>query len=386
MSEIKYQIEQIKSIDSEELASFSILYAPLLMPLSYQFYLLMSGILESHGRIKNARFFCETLHCTPLELSQAREELERFMLLRTYQSDDGKSLILQLLPIKRGFKFLNHEVLGRYYLMKMGSKAYQFAQLCFKDPTLSLEGYSNISKPFEAAKLDEWKVQEENEFQTYRIQNKADKGYFDMAKFLKKCSRLVFPNEQRNKKNLETIEEMGNYYRVSLEDMIELVGKATPSKTMEFSEIKFKELVRRKYLPLLPESDNEYEMKPVAFLKKKQNGVMPSSVDARLLEDLSNHFKLKDEVINIMIESILKNNENRLDRNYVEKIASVWLRNGVDSAEKAFEACQKKPKKSIKEKTQRKLPDWYKNENEAYEEASAEEIAEFKKMLEELEK
>ena len=387
MSEMKYQIEQIKSIDSEELASFAILYAPLMKPLSYQFYLLMSGILESHGRIKNARFFCETLHCTPLELTTAREELERFMLIRTYQSEDQKSLIIQLRPIKRGFKFLNHEVLGRYYLMKMGSKAYQFALLCFKDPALSLEGYEDISKPFQASDMSEYSMKEESKFQVYRIQRKEKKGGFDTARFLKKCSRLIFPTDQRNKENLSVIEEMGSYYHVSIDDMITFVGKATPSKTMKFNPLKFKELVRKKYLPLQEENENEYDINPVRFLQKKQNGVMPSNADARLLENLSGQFKLKDEVINIMIEHILNQNDNRLDKNYVEKIAGTWVRNGIDSAEKAFEACRPKEKKSVsKKKVERKLPEWYTQEEEDYEAASEEEIAEFKKMLEELEK
>ena len=385
MSEIKYQIEQKKSIDSEELASFAILYAPLLKPLSYQFYLLMSGLLESHGRIKNNRFFCETLHCTPLELTQAREELETFMLLKTYESNDKKSLILQLQPIKRGFKFLNHEVLGRYYLMKMGTKAYQFAQICFKDPALSLDGYENISQTFNPQIMSDYSMNQENDFQTNRFRAEPKQGSFDINKFLKKCSKLVFPSDQRNKENLQVIEEMGNYYKVSIEDMVSFVGKAIPNKTMVFNPEKFKELVRKTYLPLQKENDDPYRINPVAFLQRLQNGVLPSQVDARLLEELTTHFKLKDEIINIMIEYILKTNDNRLDRNYVTKIASVWVRNNVDTKEKAFEAIKPQPKKvKPTKKTERTLPNWYVNDEEDFEQTTEEELNEIKKMLEEL--
>ena len=88
-----------------------------------------------------------------------------------------------------------------------------------------------------------------------------------------------------------------------------------------------------------------------------------------------------------MIEHILNQNDNRLDKNYVEKIAGTWVRNEIDSAEKAFEACRPKERKTVtKKKTERKLPQWYMQEEEDYEAASEEEIAEFKKMLEELEK
>ena len=128
-------------------------------------------------------------------------------------------------------------------------------------------------------------------------------------------------------------------------------------------------------------------MNPVAFLQRKQNGVLPSNVDARLLEELTNQYKLKDDVINIMIEHILNTNQNRLDRNYVTKVASTWVRNQVDTQEKAFEACKpiEKKTKTIKQ-IDRKLPDWYTNKDEEeFEEVSVEKMAEFEKMLEELE-
>ena len=44
---------------------------------------------------------------------------------------------------------------------------------------------------------------------------------------------------------------------------------------------------------------------------------------------------------------------------------------------------QDKGKPVQKHQSERTLPDWYKNEDESYEQASDEEIAEFHKMLEE---
>lgn len=385
MSEMKVQIEQIKSIDTEELSSFTILYAPLLKPLSSQYYLLMSGIYESHGKIKNHRFFCEALHCTPMELSAAREELEEMMLIKTFVNEETNSMIIQLLPIKRGYKFLNHEVLGRLYMMKMGTKAYLFAQQCFKDQELSLEGYKNISKPFDAQIMSQWAKGQEEDFQKNRLSAATKKGSFDLNGFLRKCSFLVFPKELRTKENLSVIEEMGNYYKVSIEDMILFVGKAIPHKDPKLNVNRFKEMIRNKYLPLQKENTDIYQMNPVAFLMNKQQGIMPSNADARLLENLSSQFKLKDEVINVLIEYILANNENRLNRSYVEKIAGVWVRNQIDSKEKALlEIEPKKERKQTKKK--RTLPDWYMAEEEEFETASEDELLEVRRMIEEMKK
>ena len=83
--------------------------------------------------------------------------------------------------------------------MKMGTKAYQFAQICFKDPTLSLEGYNNISQVFNPQEMSDYSMKEESEFQAYRITSEVKKGSFDLSKFLKKCSKLILFGATRDK-------------------------------------------------------------------------------------------------------------------------------------------------------------------------------------------
>ena len=49
---------------------------------------------------------------------------------------------------------------------------------------------------------------------------------------------------------------------------------------------------------------------------------------------------MKKEVINVLIEQCLQNTSGRLDKNYVEKVATSWIRQGIDSFEKAQNAQQ----------------------------------------------
>ena len=51
--------------------------------------------------------------------------------------------------------------------MKMGTKAYQFAQICFKDPALSLDGYHEISQTFNPQIMSDYSMNQENDFQDF---------------------------------------------------------------------------------------------------------------------------------------------------------------------------------------------------------------------------
>lgn len=386
-NEQKYQLERIKTLDHEELSSFCILYAPLLTPLAFQFYLLMHSLLDTHGKIKNNRFLCQTLRCTPLELTQARIQLEQFLLLQTFESEDGKSLILLLRPVKRGYKFLSHEILGRVYLKNMGTQMTQFAQLCFKDTSCVPENYHEISAPFKTSALDQWNEEEEDRYQQFiEKKDKPVKKSFDMKKFTASCSLLIFPENQRTKKNLQIIQDMGDFYKISMKDMKEFVGKATPYPELIFNEYRFRELIRDRYLPLQKEVTNIYEAHPLRFLEIKQKGVKPSRADAKLIEDLVNEMKLPPIVVNVLIEHILNTKDNRLDRSYVEKIASVWVRNQVDTFDKAVNACSEEKtvvtKKKVSSKTTRQIPQWYNEKEESFEKASDAEVEALLKQLE----
>ena len=130
-------------------------------------------------------------------------------------------------------------------------------------------------------------------------------------------------------------------------------------------------------------------MSPYDYLRKKYRGATPTSRDVKLLEFLAVDLKLKPGVINVLIDYILRVNDNKLNRNFVETIAGQWARLGlstVDDAMKYAEKEHKKTKKKVITQTKRNIsetvPVWF-NESNERKEVSEEERKELEALLEE---
>lgn len=89
--------------------------------------------------------------------------------------------------------------------------------------------------------------------------------------------------------------------------------------------------------------------------------------DRNLVNSLRHNFKFSDEVINVLIEFVLDHNNMNLSRAYVEKIASTWKRNNVETLEDAKKQIEKpisKPKRSnVRNKKEAPMP-VYRKESE----------------------
>lgn len=369
-------------LSQNELASFMLLYAPLLSDKSIQLFLLMESLLNAHLKIRNTRFICETLSITPIEFTQYRKELEKYMLIKTYESE-SKGLLIVLQPVMSGKQFLTHEVMGRFYLSKMGTKCFDFVKTAYANQSIEAE-YQEISEVFKTQAFDNWKQQDEEIFQDFKTSLPTVKGNFNMELFLASCTQLKFPESERNQENLALIEDLGNLYHILERDMVGFVGRSMNLKTNTLNQDKLRKLIRSQIQ--LPENTDPYDLTPAQFLTYKQNGIKPGQADLRLLEDLMTNFKLPAKVVNVLVEYVLEITDMKLDRAYVEKIASVWVRKNIDTYEKAVEMTQEKPKKTKKtgSENKRKLPEWYGNEEEEIHPASKEAVDEFNELLKKL--
>ena len=54
---------------------------------------------------------------------------------------------------------------------------------------------------------------------------------------------------------------------------------------------------------------------------------------------------MKPEVVNVLIEYVLETTNQRFTRNYVEKVAGVWVRLGIDTKEKALAQIEEEKQK-----------------------------------------
>ena len=128
---------------------------------------------------------------------------------------------------------------------------------------------------------------------------------------------------------------------------------------------------------------------PYRFLKGKSNGATPSARDLTLLESLLNDFKLNPGVVNVLIDYVLKINNKKLTKAFVETIAGQWKRLNIETVEEAMKTAEKEHKKINKTATKEtkainneKLPEWF-NQNIKKQEMNEEDEKTLKEMLKE---
>ena len=114
---------------------------------------------------------------------------------------------------------------------------------------------------------------------------------------------------------------------------------------------------------------------PYDYLKSKYKNGEPSARDLRLIESLLTDMKLKPGVVNVLIAYILKINNQKLSKNYVETIAGQWKRLNIETVEDAMRLSEKEHKRVKKKleankktkpvETKQKeapVPDWFNKE------------------------
>ena len=94
---------------------------------------------------------------------------------------------------------------------------------------------------------------------------------------------------------------------------------------------------------------------------------------------------MKPAVINVLVDYVLRINDNKLNRNYVEAIAGQWIRSNITTASKAMERAEKEHKKNktkIFNKKQENVPVWF-NENIEESETTDSDKQELEELLKE---
>ena len=96
-------------------------------------------------------------------------------------------------------------------------------------------------------------------------------------------------------------------------------------------------------------------------------------------------YDLPPGVVNVLIDYVLRINDNKLTKNFILSIASQWKRSGIKTVPEAMAICKKENKNKVKVKTVKKeeKPDWF---NKKFEEniATSDDIAALEASLKDL--
>jgi replication initiation and membrane attachment protein len=298
---------------------------------------------------------------------KAKRELEEFYLLDSYYDAIHTSWKLKLMPVLEPEDFLANDTYARLFLNVCGSVAFEQLkkQYVKEDPQVP---YTRVSADFDLTRLEPfWNASKERTYDRIKVKKDPLSGYnFDFERFFQGFDR-VFPPRLRTTENLKLIAELASVHGISEEDMRPYVQRSINPNTHDFNKSLLKEQVYRSRKVSL-ETQDPYSMAPSQFLASKQNGIPASPADKKLIDKLVNQYKLPLDVINVLIEYVLRETNQQFPAAYVEKIAATWARLNVDSREKAFEQTDSQRQKPQTQRTYTKkgkevppLPEWYAN-------------------------
>jgi len=130
---------------------------------------------------------------------------------------------------------------------------------------------------------------------------------------------------------------------------------------------------------------------PYDYLRTKYKNGEPPLRELQIIEDLMVRQKMKPGVVNVLISYVLKVNNQKFTRSYVETVAAQWSRLNIETVEDAMKVAEKEHKKIKKlmnkegkdnkyKPKEETLPSWF-NKKIENQDITKEEEAELDQLL-----
>ena len=395
------------------------LYEPIIGPLSISLYLTLWRDLDKLEimSIDYTHHHLMSILKTDLDsIKTAREGLEAVGLIKTYLKEGNiNNYVYELYSPLSAYDFFNHPIFNVILYNNVGKKEYDLIKTEYRKMSINLTDYQDISKPldvtFKSTNLlvDSMDIIKSNS-NNLNLENKVD---FDLI--MASIPKGIISERAFNKKTKELINQLAFLYNFDSLKMTELLRTAINEKgfidkeELRLSARKYYQynnngnlstLIYRKQPEYLksPSGDTSNRGKiihvfettsPYDFLKSKYKGVRPTTRDLKLLEYLVVDLELKPAVVNVLIDYVLRRNNNKLSQAFIETIAGQWKRLNIQTADAAMQVAEKEHKKytkkaqkeSIKKITE-KEPVWF-NQKQEKEQISEEEQKELEDLLKE---
>ena len=349
----------------------------------------------------------------------AREKLEAIGLLKTYFKDgeDVNNYIYELFSPLSASEIFSHPILNIVLYNNVGKKEYEKLVDKFRLPRVNYSSYEDITKNFDEVFDSVSGTMFENALKDIKTTHKLNINIDNEFDF--ELLESLLPNGLLAKKTFSKdirtlIQNLSFIYNLEVEEMKNLIINSVNAnhnidKTLlrknarnyyQFNNSgKLPSLIYQKqpeYLKSAEGNDSKRakmiytfeSVTPYQFLKSKYNGVKPASRDVNLIESLMNDLGLKPAVVNVLIDYVMKINDSKLTKNFIETIAGQWKRLGIETAEdamnQAYKESKKKKEKNVKTTKNNKeseiIPEWF-NKEITKETISSKEEEEVKDLL-----
>ena len=334
-----YRIDCSFGISESMIISLTTLYMPLVGRDAVILYLTLAAESRNpHAQETHARLF-SLMNTDPDSFDKACAKLEEYMLMRVYEKTmDSRNSYIYILHYPMHAKdFISTPFFMNRYVNAMGQKNTESTISRLKSREIPTSGFQDITRKVTYRRSED--MQEQVRFTDvkprYKFAVDDETIVFDYDAFIRNTSVLVFPAELRTQQTLSLIGKLATVYGLSPDHMRLLVKDCVNLETMEFNSEKLT-LRAQRSKPDITTAKDPYALPPVSFLMAKQNGAAVSMTDRRILEHLSLDMNFPNEVINVMIEYILRVSDNRLNSKFVDMVAGEWARDGITTKEQAL--------------------------------------------------
>ena len=412
-------------IDTEARKILTMLYQPVIGSLPIMLYFSLWSDLDKSEIISTElthHHLITNMHISLEEIVEARKKLEAIGLLKTfYKEENINNYIYQLYSPISANDFFNHPILNVVLYTNLGKKEYQHLKSYFKIPRINTSSYEDItasfSEVFKSVPLTSYEVINDN-IRKKNIQKLNINTDFDFEFLIESTPTNIDKNKVFTKEIKELILELSFLYDLDVMKIKDIIPTSLNERGT-INKDEFRKNCRNYYqfenkglLPSViynqqpeylktPTGDNSKRAKmiytfetinPYELLKSKNNGSEPTNRDLKLTEDLIINYSLKPGVVNVLIDYILKTNNNKLTRALAETIAGQWQRLNIETVDEAMKVAEKEHKKYNKNKQSQsskkkvlkdeKIPEWF-NKEIKKQEVSVESQKEMQDLLKE---
>lgn len=385
------------------------LYQPIIGVVAVNLYLTLTNDLSS-DKIESDVFthhHLMSVMMTNLDtIEKSRHRLEAIGLLKTFFRSDHINNYLYVLyaPLKAN-EFLNHPILNVVLYNNIGKVEYEKLVDKYRTHRLNVKDYEDITTSFDSVftSVNGYSYNNDDiiDEKTRKIEIKSN---VDLNLIISGIPRRMTSERCFNKDTLDLIVYLAYIYKIDNLNMQGLVRNSINEKGMvDANELRtlcrnFYQFENNGKLPtLIYNKQPEYLKEPVGnkgdmakmiytfenvspydFLKSSYNNAEPTNRDKRLIENLMIDQKMSPGVVNVLIDYVLKTNNKKLNKDFIETIAGQWKRLNIETVKEAMEICKKEHKKVLKnnnivKETNKKIvknnnintPEWFDNNFES---------------------
>ena len=309
-------------------------------------------------------------------VTKAREALEGMGLLRSfYKSGDVNEYIYEIYSPLSPYEFFNHPIFNVVLYNNIGSLEYDNLSKYYKKEKQVPKDYVEITTPldegFKTVSMANL-IDDNDVVKTEEIGPNLSSDYIDFDLLISALPKGLVNEKVFNKPTRKLINSLAFVYDLDTLKMSELVRMVVnengiiDKNSLRLNARKYYQFNNNGTLPTIiyrsqpehlktPEGDTSNRGKmiyifentsPFDFLRSKYHGVEPTARDLKILEYLAIDLELKPAVINVLIDYVLRINNNKLTSAYVETIAGQWKRLNLETADAAMRIAEKEHKKN----------------------------------------